>query len=92
MQRNDLFLKVIYLIADLKSRQKNLSTLKKMETALEGFQTIVRCHKGFIVNLDKIENVEASAQGLKLKLVQCTETVSVGKTFTEIIKRKVQKS
>ena len=68
------------------------STLKKMETALEGFQTIVRCHKGFIVNLDKIENVEASAQGLKLKLVQCTETVSVGKTFTEIIKRKVQKS
>ena len=68
------------------------STLKKMETALTGFQTTVRCYKGFIVNLYKIENVEASAQGLKLKLVQCTETVSVDKTFTEIIKRKVQKS
>ncbi len=86
----DNYVTIVYKKAEALQSVLFRTTLKKMEMALGNSNTIVRCHKGFIVNLTKVENVEASAQGLKLALVGSKERVSVGKTFTEMIKKKLE--
>jgi len=44
------------------------TTMKKANEAVYPFPVFFRCHRAYIVNLDKIEQVEGNAQGYKLKL------------------------
>jgi DNA-binding LytR/AlgR family response regulator len=67
------------------------STLKKMEESLEKTNAVLlRCHRSHIVNLTKIENTVATAQGLKLKLKLGNQLIPVGKTYIDVIKEKLQ--
>ncbi|MFM9837316.1 MAG: LytTR family DNA-binding domain-containing protein [Cyclobacteriaceae bacterium] len=67
------------------------STLKRMEDSLEKFNaTLIRCHRSHIVNITKIENTVATAQGLKLKLKLGNQLIPVGKTYLDAIKEKLQ--
>ncbi len=56
-------------------------TLKEVEKILAEYVQFVRCHRAFIVNLDRIVNVEGNAQGLKLYLNDTSNYVPVSRSY-----------
>ncbi|MFN3490277.1 MAG: LytR/AlgR family response regulator transcription factor [Emticicia sp.] len=68
--------------------QKELlrSSLTRLESQISS-KNIVRCHRSFIVNLDKVEKVTGNAQGYKLHLKAPELLVPVARKYSEIIER-----
>lgn len=66
--------------------QKSLlrSSLTRLESQINQ-PTIVRCHRSFIVNLDKVEKVTGNAQGYKLHLQMFELIVPVARKYSEIV-------
>lgn len=62
------------------------TTIKQVEEALQNQPFFVRCHRTFIVNTDKISNVNGNAQGYKLSLYDTTEEIPVSRTYLKDIK------
>ncbi len=65
------------------------NTLKKSLEYLADSAEIVQCHRAYIVNLNKINNVEGNSQGLVLKLANCDVEVPVSRSFVSTIKNKL---
>jgi DNA-binding LytR/AlgR family response regulator len=59
----------LYYVAEGKLMQKMIrSTLKKLEEAFRGHDRLYRCHRTYIVNLEKVVHINGNAQGYKLHL------------------------
>jgi DNA-binding LytR/AlgR family response regulator len=56
-------------------------TMKEMEYLLASYTQFIRCHRAYIVNSDKIVNVEGNAQGLKLFFSKTTSFVPVSRSY-----------
>jgi LytTr DNA-binding domain len=71
-----------------KKLQKELirSSLTRLESQISS-ENIVRCHRSFIVNLDKVEKVTGNAQGYKLHLETPELFVPVARKYSEIVER-----
>ncbi len=54
--------------------------LKQVQT-----QTIKRCHRSYIVNLDKVRNLKDNAQGYKLILSEMDFDIPVSRSFIPVI-------
>lgn len=67
------------------SRQLYRKTLKSVEQETLQ-QSIVRCHRSYIVNLDRVQDVSGNAQGLKLKLKDSTEAIPVSRKYIPLVK------
>jgi len=61
--------------------------MKDLETQIAD-QNILRCHRSFIVNQSRINNVSGNAQGLKLKLDKVEEEIPVSRTYIDRFKPK----
>lgn len=59
------------------------STMKKMEEVLQGHAMFFRCHRTYIINLDKIEAVEGNAQGYKIKITGSDERLPVSRNLNK---------
>lgn len=57
------------------------STMKKVTESLDDHEMFFRCHRAFIVNLDKVEQVEGNAQGYKLKIAGTGDRVPVSRNL-----------
>ena len=68
--------------------QKDLlrSSLTRLENQISS-ENIVRCHRSFIVNLDKVVKVTGNAQGYKLHLGTPELLVPVARKYSEIVER-----
>ena len=68
--------------------QKELlrSSLTRLESQISA-PNIVRCHRSFIVNLDKVEKVTGNAQGYKLHLRTSELFVPVARKYSEVVER-----
>jgi DNA-binding LytR/AlgR family response regulator len=68
--------------------QKELlrSSLTRLESQIS-HENIVRCHRSYIVNLDKVEKVTGNAQGYKLHLKSPELLVPVARKYSEIVER-----
>lgn len=56
-----------YVIIRLPEKEiKYRSTIKQLEETLSPHSKFVRCHRAFIINTQKIQNVEGNSQGLRL--------------------------
>ncbi len=64
------------------------TTLKKMEEALAGHPQFFRCHRTYVVNLDKVQQVSGNAQGYRLHLEALEETVPVSRNLNEVVQRR----
>jgi len=62
------------------------SSLTRLESQILS-ENIVRCHRSFIVNLDKVEKVTGNAQGYKLHLKAPELLVPVARKYSEIVER-----
>lgn len=64
------------------------TTLRKMEDALAAWPQFFRCHRTYLVNLDKVTQVSGNAQGYRLHLEALEETVPVSRNLNEVIQSK----
>ena len=55
--------------------------MKKAEEALEIWRCFFRCHRAYIINLDKVEHVEGNAQGYKVRLINTEESIPVSRNL-----------
>lgn len=56
-------------------------SLKNLETQLQEFPYIIKTHRSVLVNLDCIENVSGNAQGYKVTLKDCPDTIPVSRNY-----------
>jgi len=56
-------------------------TMKKAAEAVNPNAVFFRCHRAYIVNLDKIEHVDGNAQGYKLKLQGAPDLIPVSRNL-----------
>ncbi|MGZ8540027.1 MAG: LytR/AlgR family response regulator transcription factor [Chitinophagaceae bacterium] len=56
-------------------------TMKKAEDTLEAWPCFFRCHRAYIINLDKVEHVVGNAQGYKIRLMNTEETIPVSRNL-----------
>ncbi|PJJ76467.1 LytTR family transcriptional regulator [Thermoflavifilum aggregans] len=67
--------------AEQKINKKLLrGTLAKAEEAVQSFPSLFRCHRAYIVNLDKVIHVEGNAQGYRLQLQNNPEIIPVSRS------------
>lgn len=60
------------------------NTLKVLEAALAG-TTLMRCHRGYMVNLENVRRLQREGSSLQLELSGTTKVIPVTKTYTETI-------
>ncbi|WP_179022264.1 LytR/AlgR family response regulator transcription factor [Winogradskyella forsetii] len=62
-------------------------TLSSFEMQLAETSNLIRCHRSYLVNLKKVENISGNAQGLKLELKNQSEIVPVSRKYIPIVKQ-----
>jgi len=85
LQGADNYVTIYY--SDQNKQEKFLlrNTLKKLETSLKPFD-IIRCHRSYMVNFQKVKLIERTKEGLKIKLnTDALTEIPVSKTYTESI-------
>lgn len=65
------------------------ASLKTVERALAERPEFMRCHKGYVVNLSKVEEVTGNAQGHKLRLRDCEFPVPVSRSLNQILRERL---
>ena len=58
-------------------------SLKNLETQLSSFSFIIKTHRSILLNVNFIENVSGNAQGYKVRLKNCMETVPVSRNYIQ---------
>jgi len=77
----------IFYIQDDKIQHKLLrSTIRQMENELADYPVFIRCHRTFIVNVNRILHVSGNAQGYKLSLCGTNEQIPVSRTYMQNLK------
>lgn len=56
-------------------------TMKKATETVTPYAVFFRCHRAYIVNLDKIEQVDGNAQGYKIKLQDTDDLIPVSRNL-----------
>jgi hypothetical protein len=87
----DNYVQVFFFENEALKSQMLRATLKKMEDALAACPRFFRCHRTYIVNLEKVEKVSGNAQGYRLHLEGVEATVPVSRNLNEAIKEKLRK-
>ena len=62
------------------------NTLKNIEEQLIDCHSIIKCHRAFLVNKDKISSVKGNSQGLRLILKDTHEEVPVSRNNSKLLK------
>ena len=57
------------------------NTLQNISQQLPNTETIVQCHRAYLVNINKIINAEGNAQGFKLQLKDIDEKIPVSRKY-----------
>jgi len=71
----------LYLINEKDNKVVKRSTIKDLEEALKSYQSIIKTHRSYLVNLYHVKNITGNAQGYKLQLNQCNEKVPVSRSM-----------
>jgi len=72
-----------FLNDDLFQTQLLRVSLKKVETQLEPFPEIIRCHRSYIINKTKIQKVSGNARSLNVQLENYTSLIPVSRSFSK---------
>ncbi len=65
------------------------STLKRSEQQLEKFNSVLKCHRAFLVNVSCIAEVKGNSQGLRLALKHTETEIPVSRNFSKSLKEKL---
>jgi hypothetical protein len=65
------------------------STLKRTELQLEQHSAVLKCHRAFLINVNKITHVKGNSQGLRLALKYTDTEIPVSRNFSKNLKDKL---
>jgi len=83
LEAQDNYISMYYLKNGKLQKELIRNTMKQCVKDLESFSMFFRCHRSYLVNLNKIESAKGNAQGLKLKLNQIEEKIPVSRHLTK---------
>lgn len=86
----DNYITIYYKVHETIKSYLIRNTLKSTEAKTQHIKAIVRCHRSYIVNLNKVERIVGDAQGLKLLVEGIEEPISVGSSYLENVKKLLQ--
>jgi hypothetical protein len=86
IESSDNYSTVFYKKNNTLQKELLRSSLTRLESQISS-PNIVRCHRSYVVNLDKVEKVTGNAQGYKLHLQSLDLTVPVARKYSEIVER-----
>ena len=86
IESSDNYSTVFYQKGDALQKELLRSSLTRLESQINS-PNIVRCHRSYIVNLDKVGKVTGNAQGYKLHLKSSELTIPVARKYSEIVER-----
>ncbi len=85
----DNYVQVFYFENDVLKNRMLRATLKKMEDALAHCPQFFRCHRTYIVNLEKVREVSGNAQGYRLLLKGADASIPVSRNLNDLIQTKL---
>ncbi len=65
------------------------SALKRVESQLKECDTLIKCHRAFLVNFNQIEKVKGNSQGLKIVLKNTDTEIPVSRNYSKDLKDKI---
>lgn len=81
------YVKVLHLDAEGRIQSKMIrQTISNVESQLEAYPYIIRCHRAFIVNLQHVRHAKSSTSGLQLTLDATSDQVPVSKTYMSLVR------
>ncbi|MBD2699798.1 LytTR family transcriptional regulator [Spirosoma sp. BT702] len=84
VESSDNYCTVVYLKNDRPARPLLRSSLSRVEKQIDR-SDIVRCHRSYVVNLNRIERVTGNAQGYKLHLLNGQFQIPVARQYNETL-------
>jgi len=75
------YIKVFFLEDNLLKSRLIRNSISKIEEQLIIFKTIKRCHRSYIVNLDKVEKMTGNARNLNLHIKNLDFTIPVSRSL-----------
>ena len=91
-QTADNYCQVYYVDTDVLKQVLFRTTIKNIESNVQGVDFIFRCHKSYIVNLKSVIEISGNAQGYKLHLANSIHLIPVSRNFNNIIQKKLLKT
>ena len=83
LEASENYITICYLNRDKTAKYLLRSTMKKMEELLTG-RGIVRCHRSYMVNFEKVKVIRKDKDGLILEIEGLDDSdIPVSKTYTE---------
>lgn len=83
------YIEIHLLMEDKIIRKTFRSSLKRGLDFFIEIPEVIQCHRAFIVNTTKINNVKGNSQGLRLSLKNCETEVPVSRGFVKNVKNKI---
>jgi hypothetical protein len=65
-------------------------SLKRIELQIVNHSTLFKCHRSFIVNINKVIQIKGNSQGLKLTLKHTDKEIPVSRNLTNELKTKIE--
>lgn len=86
---SDNYIRVVYSSKGLVQNQLLRCSLKGAEQQLSAYPSLFRCHRMYLVHLEKVVRVSGNAQGLRLHLEGVAEPIPVSRSLTQTIKERL---
>jgi DNA-binding LytR/AlgR family response regulator len=87
---NDNYVTIVSIKGDSQNKTTIRGTLKAAEWELRKNSRFLRCHKGYIVNLDFIERVSGHNQNMKIRLLPNGTEIPVSRSRADQICKKIK--
>ena len=80
------YLQVYYLVKNELRNTLVRNTLKQIEEQVKDCQSIIKCHRAYLINKDKILRVKGNSQGLRLVLKDTPDEIPVSRNYSKSLK------
>lgn len=83
----------VFFLAENKLRKELIrGSLKRMELQCASFPEILRCHRAYLVNTQRVKHIEGNAAGYKLSLENCENEIPVSRNYGTTLTEKLRKT
>lgn len=65
------------------------NNISRVEKDLKQFNAIIRCHRSYIINLNRVHRIKGNLQGYQLFLKNTEQHVPVSRSYTKVIQKVV---
>lgn len=65
------------------------TTLKQMEDVLQPYPNLLRCHRAFLVNIERVREAKGNSQGYRLKLLETPVEIPVSRAYTSAVREHI---